>query len=74
MKRGERVIQTEPVPEPQPRRARGTFKVDGILTSDTRLATRVLSHSSASSSDSSCAASKLSCEGLVSGVVIPSIV
>ncbi len=50
LEQDERVIQAEPVPETLPRPPRGTFKVDGILTSDTRLAARVLSHSSASSS------------------------
>jgi hypothetical protein len=74
MERGERAIQTEPVPETLPRRPspRDTFKVDGILTSDTRLAARVLFHSSASSSGSSCGVLDLSRDAPASGVAVPS--
>lgn len=74
MERGERVIQAEPAPETLPRRPSDTFKVDGILTSDTRLAARVLFHSSASSSGSSCGVVDLSCDGPGSGVVVPSLI
>ena len=74
MERGERVIQTEPAPEALPRRPSDTFNVDGILTSDTRLAARVLSHSSASSSGSSSGVLDLSFDSPGSGVVTPSFV
>ena len=68
------MIQTEPALETLPSRPSDTFKVDGILTSDTRLAARVLSHCSASSSDSSCGVLDVSCDDPGSGVAVPSAV
>jgi hypothetical protein len=68
------VVQAEPVPETLPNRPRDTSKVDGILTSDTRLAARVLSHCSASSSGSSCGVLDVSCDPPGSGVAVPSAV